>query len=1006
MSAFQENFHRPMDIENMHPSLCIPYGICDGDDQQKLALLSPSSPPSSTTNINFLHSNQMSLFGDDLDHVGHLDLHSPVDGFGLDYDEHYDVSFNSDDIIWSQSNGIFNSFRRPLKMNTVFQVVDSADIKSGPTLAQLNLNHSDDNDLWEIDLLSYHHHHHHSHHHHQQPLHLNQNRIIGMHTTRKSFEGHHPFCSSYSSLLKPCSSGLHANHAMKIHSSAPPQTFNLRSSPSHRSQCCQLGHNTPQQPNQSSAPQSTVFSQPSPTTSTCRLSTPAIVTSTPVSSNNNAHFHEKGSNPRLKEDIDYLTTLICGNKANQSSHKATNDGPVSSLAKSCSTLAQSLSTGPKLLDCNYNTDRKPISIITNEHITTTSTNQTPSSSSPQLGPSQKNQSNAISSTFTLFDLARRNAPSPMNDGHVIKLDLNDTQLTEKFKLEQQSKTANNSDTNVNTNSMEQKMKCTSTFDGITSTHPYATMSSSMMKPQEQQLIQTTTVINEQKSTHTMLSSLLNSGSLASRNLSHCNNCQILTDITAPQTTLTTSHLNGSLSSQNHPCQQHNIQTQNSTNITTTSNNNNNNNNTFMTTLPDNCSHTTYNTNPNNNNQDTGSQHQSGVIINNIRVTTPITTTQPQSQPQSQQQPQTLSQSQSSHISSTTISSNRPTQAIGISSTKGINNFFTQPASPSASSTTSSLNDSNNGPNCVVLSTNQTTVPHKGGKNQNQRFRHNSMSTDCSMSSHDEGFASQMDADDNMSDSDDDGMSSDDESFYGDYSNNDLIGASISDDAENKWTLNMGRSRRNGQKRYFWQYNVQSKGPKGTRISSLGDTQDPHVLPEASDPVFSNDCQVEGVKHSGKARRGDGNDLTPNPRKLLMIGLELKKLGKIINELAPVTDVPINARYKTRKEKNKLASRACRLKKKAQHEANKIKLYGLQHEHRQIVSSIKEIRKLLREALADSNHKKNNVHLTLYSTIKAFSDKCSMKVAGQTSDYVNGVLDKVVSGIIDGGLNQI
>lgn len=28
----------------------------------------------------------------------------------------------------------------------------------------------------------------------------------------------------------------------------------------------------------------------------------------------------------------------------------------------------------------------------------------------------------------------------------------------------------------------------------------------------------------------------------------------------------------------------------------------------------------------------------------------------------------------------------------------------------------------------------------------------------------------------------------------------------------------------------------------------------------------------------------------------------------------------------------LLSRACRLKKKAQHEANKIKLYGLEHEH--------------------------------------------------------------------------
>ena len=38
------------------------------------------------------------------------------------------------------------------------------------------------------------------------------------------------------------------------------------------------------------------------------------------------------------------------------------------------------------------------------------------------------------------------------------------------------------------------------------------------------------------------------------------------------------------------------------------------------------------------------------------------------------------------------------------------------------------------------------------------------------------------------------------------------------------------------------------------------------------------------------------------------------------------------RTKSRKEKNKLASRACRLKKKAQHEANKLKLHGLDEEH--------------------------------------------------------------------------
>jgi hypothetical protein len=61
--------------------------------------------------------------------------------------------------------------------------------------------------------------------------------------------------------------------------------------------------------------------------------------------------------------------------------------------------------------------------------------------------------------------------------------------------------------------------------------------------------------------------------------------------------------------------------------------------------------------------------------------------------------------------------------------------------------------------------------------------------------------------------------------------------------------------------------------------------------------------------SGKARKGDGNDLTPNPRKLCSIGKELDKLGRIINDMTPVSELPFNVRPKTRKEKNKLASRS-------------------------------------------------------------------------------------------------
>ncbi|KAG0430540.1 hypothetical protein HPB47_022593 [Ixodes persulcatus] len=205
-----------------------------------------------------------------------------------------------------------------------------------------------------------------------------------------------------------------------------------------------------------------------------------------------------------------------------------------------------------------------------------------------------------------------------------------------------------------------------------------------------------------------------------------------------------------------------------------------------------------------------------------------------------------------------------------------------------------------------------------------------------------------------------------------------------------------------KKRYFWQYNVQAKGPKGPRLSMARDSADPHVLHDVTDPVFSPECHLEGVKHAGKARRGDGNDLTPNPRKLYNIGLELRKLGRVINDLTPVSELPFNARHKSRKEKNKLASRACRLKKKAQHEANKLKLYGLQQEHRKLINLFEEAKKFLREQVEGPRSQEPAApHFDAL-----VSKLVSVKVAGHSTEFVNHVLGSVAAGNPDGGLSDL
>jgi hypothetical protein len=186
---------------------------------------------------------------------------------------------------------------------------------------------------------------------------------------------------------------------------------------------------------------------------------------------------------------------------------------------------------------------------------------------------------------------------------------------------------------------------------------------------------------------------------------------------------------------------------------------------------------------------------------------------------------------------------------------------------------------------------------------------------------------------------------------------------FTDESENEGTSPASRGHNTSggsggtkKERHFWQYNVQAKGPKGQKISFETRIDDPHVLDDIVDPVFSGEVQLQGIKHrfetkidiflmdfnfntffcSGKARRGDGNDLTANPKKLAAIGKELDHLSKVINDLTPVSEMPFGARCKSRKEKNKLASRACRLKKKAQHEANKLKCEGLRNEHSKFI----------------------------------------------------------------------
>lgn len=231
-------------------------------------------------------------------------------------------------------------------------------------------------------------------------------------------------------------------------------------------------------------------------------------------------------------------------------------------------------------------------------------------------------------------------------------------------------------------------------------------------------------------------------------------------------------------------------------------------------------------------------------------------------------------------------------------------------------------------------------------------------------------------------------------------------ASVDDNCFNELTdfLTDVSSGSRKEKTYFWQYNMQSKGPKGKRLCRVVHNDDPYVLHDFEDPVFDTELLASAApcyRHSGKARRGDGNDVTPNPAKLYATGKELRKLVRLINAMCPPGELPTTVRARTLREKNKYASRICRLKKKAQHEANKIKLYGLEQEHRQLTKVLTKIKQEIclrvKKPLSSDGEK-------LTSKLnKLIKDHLTVIMAGYTAEYVNSVLAKVAAGDSSGGL---
>ncbi|XP_029949787.1 CREB3 regulatory factor-like [Salarias fasciatus] len=193
--------------------------------------------------------------------------------------------------------------------------------------------------------------------------------------------------------------------------------------------------------------------------------------------------------------------------------------------------------------------------------------------------------------------------------------------------------------------------------------------------------------------------------------------------------------------------------------------------------------------------------------------------------------------------------------------------------------------------------------------------------------------------------------------------------------------------RPSKRRCFWEYRRSRESAAKKKLG--GDVH--WSLSWSSSTLPSTLYRREGKKGRRKARKTDASDLTPNPQKLHNIGEQLQKLNAAIDGMGPVNELPAVARARSRKEKNKLASRACRLKKKAQHEANKIKLWGLNQEYENLLGALLRIKEVIRRRVESSEEEDTDERGMTQRLEDILRESSGPLVAGRTKDFVQRIL---------------
>ncbi|XP_067950474.1 protein CREBRF homolog [Watersipora subatra] len=173
---------------------------------------------------------------------------------------------------------------------------------------------------------------------------------------------------------------------------------------------------------------------------------------------------------------------------------------------------------------------------------------------------------------------------------------------------------------------------------------------------------------------------------------------------------------------------------------------------------------------------------------------------------------------------------------------------------------------------------------------------------------------------------------------------------------------------------WWEYGSQSKGPKRMQFDIRVPVESSHQRLHFEDPA-SQTSIYPNISHAGRMRLGEGNDITPDAPLLKSLREKIKSTKEKLDKWSTSSH--------SSSPKPVISSRLSRLRRRANHEANKIIFAGITTEREALLGVIQKVQSLMET--------QQDTPIQLLEYFNSLRQKLPTPVAGVKVDYIDKVL---------------